>query len=239
MSSPSFRSRRFGSGGPTGPIPILRRSPAGSCAFMVVPHAGHWPSPSAPRPRIRADGGRVDKPAGRRQEAARCGKAGQPGRRHLTFSILRPLSATAKSCLGNRRREGCPGCVGLTGWARACRPPRCQRAVKTSQVGEMKSSHFERSELRRRGSSTSSLLTETFYGARTQNGDCRLDFSVTSVTLVSQADRTPPGHRPRHGGKVPQAGEIRPKTSHFARRVGRVKTSHLPPRLGIKRSVPP
>ncbi len=69
----------------------------------------------------------------------------------------------------------------------------------------MKSSHFERSELRRRGSSTSSLLTETVYGARTQDGDCRVSFSITSVTLVSSADRTSPGHRPRHGGKVPQA----------------------------------
>ena len=43
----------------------------------------------------------------------------------------------------------------------------------------MKSSHFERSEVRRRDSSTFSLLTETFYGERTQDGDCRVDISIT------------------------------------------------------------
>ncbi len=85
----------------------------------------------------------------------------------------------------------------------------------------MKSSHFERSEVRRRGSSTCFLLTETFYGERTQDGDCRVDSSVTSVTMVSTADRPRTGHRPRDGRKVSAPRGCWVKTSHFARRVAR------------------
>ena len=65
-----------------------------------------------------------------------------------------------------------------------------QRAVKTSQWAKLKSSHFERSEVRRRGSSTFPLLTETFCGERTQDGDCRVDISITVVAMVRAANRS-------------------------------------------------
>jgi len=108
----------------------------------------------------------------------------------------------------------------------------CQRAVKTSQVGKMKSSHFERSEMRRRGSSTSPLLTETVYCERTQDGDCRVDSSITSVTLVSAADCARAARRSRHSAEVPQAVGFCFKTRHSARRLGDLKTRHFPPDPG-------
>ena len=63
--------------------------------------------------------------------------------------------------------------------------------AKTAGVGGMKSSHFEKAEVRRRGSSTHSLLTEAFYVESTQDGDCSLDPSLTFVALVPAADCSP------------------------------------------------
>jgi hypothetical protein len=65
----------------------------------------------------------------------------------------------------------------------------CQRALKPARVGGIKSSHFEGTEVRRTGSSTTWWLTECCYGESAQDGEDSLDSTVTFDALVRPADR--------------------------------------------------
>jgi len=66
----------------------------------------------------------------------------------------------------------------------------CQRAVKSSQVGRMKSSHFEQGEIRVRVSSTLYPLMETLHGESTQYGTNSGDRTATNAKMVPAEDRS-------------------------------------------------
>ena len=79
-------------------------------------------------------------------------------------------------------KVGCRHCAEEIAW--------CQRAVKSSQVGRMKSSHFEHSEIRGRVSSTPYRLMETLHGESTQYGEDSGDRTATSLKVVPAEDRS-------------------------------------------------
>jgi len=66
----------------------------------------------------------------------------------------------------------------------------CQRAGKSSQVGGMKSSHFEQRGIRGRVTSTLSWLMETLHGESTQYGEDSGDRTATSLKVVRAEDRS-------------------------------------------------
>jgi hypothetical protein len=78
-------------------------------------------------------------------------------------------------------------------------PFECQRAVKTSHRGEMKSSHFERRGIRCRFSSTLSWLTESGDGESAQDGANSGDSTVTGIAMVPAADCPRAGDRSGDG----------------------------------------
>ena len=98
---------------------------------------------------------------------------------------------------------------------------------KPATRGEMKTSHFERRRLRRRGASTRTWLTEAVYGESTFDGGYSLDPTALFDALVPAADRPRAGDRPGDGAEVPGVRVVRPKTRHFALRLGGFKTSHF------------
>src|SRR5947207_14874049 len=97
---------------------------------------------------------------------------------------------------------------------------------KSARAGGMKSSHFSGSEIRRWFAATPHGLLETEYGECSQDGTGSVDTTTICGRLVTAADRQRTGDRPRHGSASLTTATTRPKTSHFARRLGRCKTSH-------------
>src|SRR5690606_25726087 len=59
--------------------------------------------------------------------------------------------------------------------------------IKPATLGGMKSSHFEKGEIRCRGTSTFLVLTESTYGESAQDGENSFDSIAACVALVPAA----------------------------------------------------